>query len=75
MSHALTDTRLSVLSDADRLPAVASVAVIVAVAVTKWDARRRTRKHLTKLPPHPLSDIGLDAMTAQQEAAKPFWRD
>ncbi|SLN15186.1 DUF1127 domain-containing protein [Pseudooctadecabacter jejudonensis] len=75
MSHALTDIRLSVLSNADRLPALANWAVVVAVAVTKWDARHRTRKHLSKMPHHLLSDVGLDPVTAAREAAKPFWRD
>ena len=73
MSHVITSAQMSVLSDAARIPALASVAVAFAVVVTKWDSRRRTRNHLKDLPPHLLKDIGVDPITAAREAAKPFW--
>ncbi len=74
MSRTLTMTRMSILSEADRIPALATVAVAFAVVVTTWDTRRRTRKHLKDMPRHLLKDVGLDQITANQEAAKPFWQ-
>jgi uncharacterized protein YjiS (DUF1127 family) len=43
--------------------------VIVLIAT-----RRRERLQLSTLDPHMLRDIGVDAMAAQAECAKPFWR-
>ena len=74
MSRTLTMTRMSILSEADRIPALATVAVAFAVVVTTWDTRRRTRKHLGNLPGHLLKDVGLDPLTANREVAKPFWQ-
>lgn len=74
MSHVDTISRLSLLSAEQRLPALATMAVGFAVMVTTWDKRRKTRKHLLNLPPHLHRDIGLDEMSAHQEAAKPFWQ-
>ena len=74
MSHALYTARLSALSAQQSVPTVAQWAVGFAVAVTTWDTRWRTRKHLRKLSAQHLRDIGLDPLTAQAEAAKPFWR-
>ena len=74
MSHAATLSRMSVLSQAERIPALANWAVIFAVVVTTWDTRHRTRKQLAKLPLHLLKDIGVDPVTARREAAKPFWQ-
>jgi len=56
------------------MPLVARMAVRFAVAVTKWDMRRKTRRHLKNLTPHLLNDIGLDASTAHAELSKPFWQ-
>lgn len=39
-----------------------------------WAQRRQTRHTLGKLTDHMLRDIGLDPLTAQSEATKPFWR-
>lgn len=73
MSHSLHASRMTILSSQQRLPAVATWAVAFAAVVTTWDTRRTTRKHLAKLPPHLMGDIGVDPLTAYQEAQKPFW--
>ncbi len=39
-----------------------------------WRRRARDRRHLAQLNRHLLNDIGVDPVTANQEAAKPFWR-
>ncbi|KJZ20210.1 DUF1127 domain-containing protein [Loktanella sp. S4079] len=74
MSHALPAAQFAALSSQPTLPLLAIVAVRFAVAVTKWDVRRKTRRHLRNMPPYLLNDIGLDAYTASTEAAKPFWQ-
>lgn len=43
--------------------------------ILTWDFRHRSRHQLGNLPPHLLRDLGLNAIAAQDEAAKPFWRD
>lgn len=75
MSHALHTAHLDALQAQANLPAIAGLAVKFAVAVTLWDTRRKTRHALTKLEPHLLRDIGLDSLSAQAEASKPFWQD
>ncbi len=75
MSHALRTAQINVLNAQAKLPFVAAVAVTVAVEVTKWDTRRKTRRALKQLEPHLLHDIGLDRLSAQAEASKPFWQD
>ncbi len=75
MSHALHPAQINALNSQARLPLLAGIAVRFAVAVTKWDTRRRTRKHLGALDPYLLKDIGLDHISAQAEASKPFWQD
>lgn len=74
MSHALHPAQIAVLNSQSHLPFLAGFAVRFAVAVTKWDMRRRTRKHLRDMPPHLLKDIGLDRHAAHAEATKPFWQ-
>ncbi|PUB12716.1 DUF1127 domain-containing protein [Yoonia sediminilitoris] len=75
MSQALRSAHIATLNDHVPLPVLAVVAVRFAVAVTKWDRLRKTRKHLRTLDPHLLRDIGLDPVTAQAEADKSFWQD
>ncbi|EBA10839.1 DUF1127 domain-containing protein [Roseobacter sp. CCS2] len=75
MSHALHTAQINVLNAQAKLPLVAGLAVKFAVAVTSWDTRRKTRRALMGLEPHLLNDIGLDRLSAQAEAAKPFWQD
>lgn len=44
------------------------------VAAATWTSRRHERAALSRLDPHLLSDIGLDQVTAAQEAQRPFWQ-
>lgn len=57
------------------LPPLSRMVLRAAMLVMTWEARHRTRRQLTKLDHHLLRDIGLDPMTAQREATRPFWRD
>lgn len=57
------------------LPPLSRAALRAAVLVLAWENRARTRKHLRKLDRHILKDIGVDPMTAEAEATRPFWRD
>ena len=58
------------------------IALVAAFASTKragdlvrlWAHRRRSRAALDTLDAHALRDIGLDRMTAEAEATRPFWR-
>ena len=56
------------------LPLAARLATVLRLDGQVW-ARRRTRLALGRLDAHLLKDIGLDPMTAQEEAGKPFWQD
>lgn len=56
------------------LPPLSRLVLRVAVLVMTWETRHRTRKHLRRLAPHLLRDIGLDPLTASNEATRPFWR-
>ncbi len=75
MSQALHLAQINALNSQHSLPPLAGLAVRFAVVVTKWDTRRKTRRALRDLDSHLLKDIGLDRLTAQAEAAKPFWQD
>ncbi|SMR72054.1 protein of unknown function [Aliiroseovarius halocynthiae] len=66
--------RLAFLDTNRPLPALAEVALIVAVSVTKWRMNRSTRRALRDLPDHLHKDIGISKTEAQLEAEKPFWR-
>ena len=52
----------------------AALALYVAVVLTKWSTRHRTRKALARLEPHQLRDIGLTPEEARAEANLMFWR-
>ena len=56
------------------LPLAAQLAVRVAVAVAKWDRRRRSRIALAKLTPQQLRDVGISPYDAGLEVQKPCWR-
>jgi uncharacterized protein YjiS (DUF1127 family) len=73
--HSLRHDALAYLDTQAPLPALAVVALRVAVTVTKWSTRARTRKSLKNLDPHILKDIGKTPEEAWREAALPFWRD
>jgi uncharacterized protein YjiS (DUF1127 family) len=75
MSHALRTAHLNELNAQAKLPMVAGLAVKFAVAVTLWDTRRKSRHTLRHLEPYLLRDIGVDGLSAQVEASKPFWQD
>ncbi|RID91314.1 DUF1127 domain-containing protein [Gemmobacter lutimaris] len=65
-----TDLTASTLS----LPPMSRLVFAVAHKVMTWELRRQARRGIAKLDTHLLRDIGLDPMTAAQEAQKPFWR-
>lgn len=69
------EPRLAYLDDNSPLPPAADIALRVAVTVTKWTRRRRTRKALKLLDETRLNDIGLTREEAWREAARPFWAD
>lgn len=56
------------------LPPLSRVVLRAAVLVMTWETRAKTRKQLRKLDRHILKDIGIDPMTAEAEAERPFWR-
>jgi len=68
------NTRLAWLDAQAPLPTLADWALALAVTVTQWSTRARTRKALKKLPPHLLDDVGLDPHEAWREAVQPFWK-
>lgn len=43
--------------------------------VRSWRLRAKARRDLSRLDAHMLRDIGLDARSAESEAARPFWQD
>ncbi len=65
---------LSYLNTQQALPVLAQIAVKVAVLVTKWSLRHRSRKELRHLSDEQLKDIGLSRAEAHYEATLPFWR-
>ena len=42
--------------------------------VAAWSLRRRSRADLARLTPAQLRDIGLDRLSAEDEAQRPFWQ-
>ena len=47
---------------------------IGAVALLKtWAVRARSRRHLARLEPHMLRDIGVPDFEARVETQRPFW--
>jgi len=73
-SNAIHPDQLALLNAQARLPAIAQLAVAVAVTVTRWDMMWRTRKALGRLDPHELRDIGLTKDAARIEANKRFYQ-
>ncbi|QFS82701.1 hypothetical protein FIU97_07805 [Roseivivax sp. THAF40] len=71
VSHA---ANLAYLADAPRLGVPATIALKVAVAMTVWSERARTRHHLGQLDDHLLRDIGVSRSSAEAEARRPFWQ-
>jgi uncharacterized protein YjiS (DUF1127 family) len=56
------------------LPPLSRLVLGAAVRVLDWELRSRSRKGLSRLDPHLLRDVGLDPLTAQAEAGRPFWQ-
>lgn len=73
MAHATYAPQIAYLSGQSTLSPLAVVALRVAVTLTVWSERRRTRQHLKYLDDHLLRDVGLDRLTAQREANRKFW--
>ena len=73
MAHATYAPQITYLGEQAALSPAAVLALRVAVTLTKWSERRRTRGHLNYLDDHLLRDIGLDRLTAQKEANRKFW--
>ncbi|OSQ51438.1 DUF1127 domain-containing protein [Marivita geojedonensis] len=73
MAHAAHTPQIAYLGAQSTLSPLAVVALRVAVTLTKWSERRRTRIHLANLDDHLLRDVGLDRLTAQREANRKFW--
>lgn len=46
----------------------------VVTVLRQWSDRRQTRIALGRLNAHLVRDIGLDPLTAEAEATRPFWR-
>lgn len=67
-------SHLAYLTAQNRIPAASVLALRVAVVLSKWAMRRRTRLHLRNLDPHLLRDIGLTPVEAEHEAWRVFWR-
>ncbi|MEL6449696.1 MAG: DUF1127 domain-containing protein [Pseudomonadota bacterium] len=71
-THAHPD--LAYLTAQARMPAASVVALRVAVLLSKWATRRRTRLALAQLSDHQLRDVGLTPADASIEARRVFWR-
>lgn len=56
------------------LPPLSRMVLAVATLVVTWEIRNRSRKGLGQLDARLLHDIGVDALTAQDQAQRPFWR-
>ena len=69
----LTTRNMPTLALTD-LPPLSRAALRLAETVVAWEMRQRSRKHLGRLDPHLLRDIGLHDDTATAEIRKPFWR-
>ncbi|MEY1555608.1 DUF1127 domain-containing protein [Yoonia sp. R2331] len=74
MSHVVHAAFHDATPNHQTLPTLARVLIALAVVVTAWDTRSRSRRALSRLEAHELDDIGVSAPDAQREADKPFWQ-
>lgn len=76
MTHDTTTPaqNLAYLTAQTRIPAASVWAVRVAVVLSKWATRARTRATLKHLSAHQLRDVGLTPADAFHEARRVFWR-
>jgi uncharacterized protein YjiS (DUF1127 family) len=74
MAHAHHAPQIAYLDGQAALSPLAGLALRVAVALTIWSERRRTRHRLLALDDRLLRDVGLDRLTALREGNRVFWR-
>ena len=76
MTHHMhaAEQHLAYLTAQNRIPAASVIAVRVAVVLSKWATRRRSRLALQQLTPDQLRDVGLTPAEASIEARRVFWR-
>lgn len=67
-------SHLAYLTAQNRIPATSVIALRVAVVLSKWAQRRRSRLTLNQLSPHLLRDVGLTQAEADHESRRVFWR-
>lgn len=67
-------THLAYLTAQTRIPVGSIWAVRVAVLLSQWTTRQRTRATLKDLPDHLLRDVGLTRAEAAFEARRVFWQ-
>lgn len=72
MTRSANAALIAQLSTAPTLPALAQIALRVAVVLTKWDVQRRSRRGLKGLSDHHLRDIGLTRFEAEHERHRFF---
>ncbi|WP_415402730.1 DUF1127 domain-containing protein [Tateyamaria sp. SN3-11] len=68
------EQNLAYLTAQTRMPAASVLAVRIAVVLSKWATRRRSRLALKQLSAHQLRDVGLTPADADFEARRVFWR-
>tara|TARA_R110002153_G_scaffold179116_1_gene332499 strand:+ start:231 stop:464 length:234 start_codon:yes stop_codon:yes gene_type:complete len=71
---ALSADALAHLRDTRTLPVTSVVAINLAVTLSKWATRRRTRLALGQLTQQQLDDVGLTPHVAYTESRRVFWR-
>jgi len=65
---------LSHLRDTRTMPVISVLAIKLAVVLSKWATRRRTRLALSQLSPQQLDDVGLTPRAAFTESRRGFWQ-
>lgn len=48
---------------------------LIKETLDRWSQNFETRRQLRALEEHQLRDIGIDQLTAEHEAKKPFWQN
>ncbi|MEY8097967.1 DUF1127 domain-containing protein [Falsihalocynthiibacter sp. S25ZX9] len=66
---------LHYLQSRKNIPALGLIALRVAVTITLWDQRVRTRRSLNRMTNSDLKDIGITRGEALTEARRPFWKE
>lgn len=66
---------LHYLQSRKAIPPMGLVALRIAVMVTKWDQRAKTRRALNRLSDSDLRDVGISRGEAYTESRRPFWQD